>query len=222
MSPVQYHDKFQFCSKKTKDQATEEATILPSKLQLLLRLHFRWAVLQLRERITRERQEYIIESNKGRAVAEGGELEGEGCTLTEHWDSVLQCHRPWQPRAPTCPSSFWLLYSRNHPRVTSFSDLGPDALWLPSPTLRSEHSCLRHAEGKRLAGQTALQAASAAPTELPVMGQSLLQGPPDHPTITAAALSGYDYLKFRVSSYSWQVFTYKISITYNLCSATTK
>lgn len=46
-----------------------------------------------------------------------------------HTDRALRCNtampQALQPQAPTRLSSFWLLYSWNHPRVTSFSDLGP-------------------------------------------------------------------------------------------------
>ena len=61
-----------------------------------------------------------------RAINEGLLLRGGSWKERDaHWDATLQCHRPWQPQASTHLSSFWLLYSRNHPRVTSFSDPGP-------------------------------------------------------------------------------------------------
>lgn len=158
---------------------------------------------------------------KGCCRGKGGGSRGH--TLTEHWDATLQCHRLWQPQAPTRLSSFWLLYSRNRLRITSFSDPAPSQAPFPSShlvitaqshfqvraqlsqtcgrkkTCSADHfaGSLCHPNG--IASYRAKLIAGPA-------GKTLSQDPPDHATVMAAALPCYDYINFWVSSYNCDKF----------------
>lgn len=214
MSPVQHHEKFQFCSKKTRllrKLQSSQVNCNSSSGYTLDKQFSNWGNGSL------VREEYTSESNKGRAVAAGRELEGEGHTLTDHRDAALQCPRPWQPQALTHCSSFWLLYSRDHPRVTSFSDPGPPQVpfssshllicyycWSPVP-VRAQLSpaCWR----KKTCSADHSAGSLCRPGGVASYRAKLIAGPPDHAAVMAAALSGYEYIKFQVSSYNCDKFS---------------
>lgn len=134
---------------------------------------------------------------------------GEGAGRRRaHSDRALnRQHSSAQALAATSSyTSFLILYSRNHSKVTLFSDPGPRQ----APSFRSHllicYYCQALLPGQSIAEGKDLQQRLLCRQPLPVTGQSLLQDSPRSCTVTAAALSGYDYIKFWVSSYACDKF----------------